>query len=64
MPRSMCMGDLNGKGFDLMEYVYFFDLAHSLTICMQVMAPTRSDITCKYHGIDEANKNSKPSHSL
>ena len=36
----------------------------SLTICMQAMAPTRSDITCRSHGIDEANKNSKFGHSL
>ena len=64
MPNSMCMGDLNGKESDLMEHVYFFDLTHSLTICMQAMAPTRSDITFRSYGIDEANKNSKAGHSL
>ena len=64
MPNSMCVGDLNGKEYDLMEHVYFSDLTYSLTICMQAMAPTRSDITCRSHGIGEANKDSKSSHSL
>ena len=64
MPNSMCVGDLHGKESDLMEHVYFSDLTHSLTICMQAMAPTRSDITFRSHGIDEANKDSKSGHSL
>ena len=64
MPNSMCVGGLYGKKSDLMEEVYFSDLAHSLTICMQAMAPTRSNITCRSHGKDGANKNSKAGHSL
>ena len=55
MPNSMCVGDLNGKESDLMEYVYFSYLTHYLTICIQAMAPKRSDITCRFHGIGEAN---------
>ena len=64
MPNSMCVGELNGKESDLMEHVYFSDLTHYLTICMQAMAPKRSDITFISHGIDEANNNSKSGHSL
>ena len=64
MPNSMSMGGLYGKKFDLVEQVYFSNLAHSLTICMQAMAPTRSNITCKSHGKYGANRNFKAGHSL
>ena len=64
MPNSMCMGDLYGKESDLVEQVYFSNLAHSLTICLQAMAPTSSNITCRSHGNNEAKKNPKVGHSL
>ena len=64
IPNSMCVGGLYGKKSNLVEQVYFYYLGNSLTICMQAMAPTKSNFSCRSHGKYGANKISKASHCL
>ena len=64
MSNSMCMRGIVGKGSVHVKQVLFSDCTCYFTICMQVMTPKRSNVSCKSHGNYWAIKISEFGHSL